>query len=236
MFRKQKTDSGDTPGPQPKRGLGPFTGGQLTVIIVAVVVAVLVPVGAWAVTGSNSFVTDFTSGVHAKVDAKQNVATAVHDATSGTAAKVNALGQLSTIATGSVTAGVNTGAIVHSNGSILGSEVFPNTCSTTCVLLIGPPAGKGLIVSSIHLISTVVTPGIDYVQILRNGASTCSGPGTNVVDTMLLTAQELDYPAPAGLSVPAGQSLCLRLSNPADVGDVGLTAWGYTVASTAAPS
>ena len=42
--------------------LGPFTGRQLTTIIVTLIVVVLFPLGAWAVTGSNVFVTDATSG------------------------------------------------------------------------------------------------------------------------------------------------------------------------------
>ena len=50
------------------RGFGPFSGAQLTVIICLVVAAVAVPVGAWAVAGSNVFVTDATTGIHAKVD------------------------------------------------------------------------------------------------------------------------------------------------------------------------
>ena len=51
-----------------RRGLGPFTGGQLTAIIIAGVVAIGFPVGAFAaVSGSNAFITDHTSGVHASV-------------------------------------------------------------------------------------------------------------------------------------------------------------------------
>ena len=45
------------------RGWGPFSGGQLTVIIVAIAVMILLPVGAFAVvSGSNVFVTDAVSG------------------------------------------------------------------------------------------------------------------------------------------------------------------------------
>ena len=41
---------------------GPFTGRQLTTIICVVFVTVMFPVGAWAVAGSNVFVTDAVSG------------------------------------------------------------------------------------------------------------------------------------------------------------------------------
>ena len=45
------------------RGWGPFSGGQLTIIVVAIAVMVMLPVGAFAVvSGSNVFVTDAVSG------------------------------------------------------------------------------------------------------------------------------------------------------------------------------
>ena len=50
------------------RGWGPFSGGQLTVIILTFAVLLLFPIGAWAVSGSNTFVTDATSGQHATVN------------------------------------------------------------------------------------------------------------------------------------------------------------------------
>jgi flagellar basal body-associated protein FliL len=52
------------------RGLGPFSGAQLTVIIVAIAVMILLPVGAFAVvSGSNVFVTDAVTGKQQKVNA-----------------------------------------------------------------------------------------------------------------------------------------------------------------------
>jgi len=54
--------SASTPG-----RLGPFSGTQLTVIIVTVAVLLLFPAGAWAVAGSNVFVTDSGTGSHAFV-------------------------------------------------------------------------------------------------------------------------------------------------------------------------
>ena len=53
------------------RGLGPFTSGHLTIIVVTLVIVVAFPFAAFAVTGNNVFVTDATSGVRAKVDAKK---------------------------------------------------------------------------------------------------------------------------------------------------------------------
>jgi len=62
MRRTKPTDSGAT------RTWGPFSGRQLTTIIVAIVVMALFPVGAWAVSGSNAIVTDAVSGQHASVN------------------------------------------------------------------------------------------------------------------------------------------------------------------------
>ena len=50
------------------RGLGPFTGGELAVVVVTFALLLLFPIGAWAVSGSNTFVTDAVSGQHASVN------------------------------------------------------------------------------------------------------------------------------------------------------------------------
>jgi hypothetical protein len=58
------------------RGLGPFTGRQLTVIIVTAVLVVGLPVGAYAsIRGSNVFVTDHISGAHASVSSTGSLQT-----------------------------------------------------------------------------------------------------------------------------------------------------------------
>ena len=48
---------------------GPFSGGQLTTMFVALILVVGFPFAAGAVTGSNVFVTDATSGAHVAVSA-----------------------------------------------------------------------------------------------------------------------------------------------------------------------
>jgi|SRR5579871_505430 len=59
-----------------KRGLGPFTGGQLTIIVVSVIIALGLPVGAFAaVSGSNVFITDHSSNVHAGVSSTGSLKT-----------------------------------------------------------------------------------------------------------------------------------------------------------------
>ena len=60
----------------PRKSWGPFSGGQLTIIIVAIVVMVALPVGAFAVSGTNSFITDATTGAQAKVSTAGALSTA----------------------------------------------------------------------------------------------------------------------------------------------------------------
>jgi hypothetical protein len=58
------------------RGWGPFSGAQLTIIIVTISVMILLPVGAFAVvSGSNVFITDAVSGKQAKVSTNGEVLT-----------------------------------------------------------------------------------------------------------------------------------------------------------------
>jgi hypothetical protein len=59
-----------------RRGWGPFTGGQLTAMVITLVVAIALPVGASAVTGSDVFITDHVSGGHAGVTASGQLETA----------------------------------------------------------------------------------------------------------------------------------------------------------------
>src|SRR6476661_2988277 len=68
--------------PRKGRGLGRFTGSQLTTIIVALVVVIGFPFAASAVTGQNVFLTDTTSGKTAKVDAGGHVLSTVSGAVS----------------------------------------------------------------------------------------------------------------------------------------------------------
>src|SRR5256885_17130458 len=103
LGRKHVVESSDSPKRRHEgRGLGPFTSGHLTLIIVTLTIVIGFPFAAFAVTGSNIFVTDATSGTHAKVDANGNLNTALHDAASGVAAKINASGQVSAKVSGAV--------------------------------------------------------------------------------------------------------------------------------------
>ena len=104
-----------------RRGLGPFSGGQLTVIVCTVLVLLLFPVGAWALSFSNVAITD-PDGVNR--------------------AKVNSLGQLSV--KGPVTA---TPALP----SLFVRGPITSSSGGSYTKVIAPSVGAALVVQSIHL-------------------------------------------------------------------------------------
>ena len=106
------------------KGLGPFTGRQLTTIIVTLIVVVLFPVGAWAVMGSNIFVTDATSGAHAKVDSNGNLQTKV--------------------SSGSVNA-----TLAAPNQQFISTVTFSDV-GPKCKTLVTPPTGKAVVITAVH--------------------------------------------------------------------------------------
>lgn len=71
--RRHETDEAADTG-RPQRGWGPFSGGQLTAIVLGITAAIAFPIGASAVTGTTVFVTDQTSGAKATVDATGHLA------------------------------------------------------------------------------------------------------------------------------------------------------------------
>ena len=96
----------DTNASPRRRGLGPFSGGQLTVIIVTIAVMIMLPVGAWAVvTGSNVFVTDAVSGKQATVNNSGQLLTAENAATV-------------VVASGSANVNPNGSALLFINGNV----------------------------------------------------------------------------------------------------------------------
>jgi hypothetical protein len=202
------------------RGWGPSSGGQLTIIVVTFAVLLLFPVGAWALSFSNVAITD-PGGVNQ--------------------ANVNGSGQLSAAGTGKVTAKVAypTSAIVHSDSGINGPVVIPDDCASgSCVKLIAPPAGKALVVTSIHVDThSDPNPG-STINITRSNDGTCSVAS---IDTRMefvtpsgLGMTDVQYGVPGGMTIPTGKALCIQNSDPNL--QVLMTAWGYAVASTAVPA
>lgn len=76
MDKEGKVHTTDTHECRHRRGLGPFTGGQLTVLLVAAMLVVGLPVGAYAaVSGQSVFITDHATGAHAQVAASGQLET-----------------------------------------------------------------------------------------------------------------------------------------------------------------
>jgi hypothetical protein len=217
------------------RGLGPFTSGHLTIIVVTLVIVVAFPFAAFAVTGNNVFVTDATSGVHAKVDGKQNLQSAIHDPTSGVGAKVDASGNLQA-KLNATTVGVtgNVGAPAAATNFAHGIVNVVASGSSTCVNLLSPPTGKALVVGTISIDTYADgSPNLNYFVFWRTAGCasdqiathTPNGPGTQ---------QLLIQP---GVTVRAAQALSVQAVN---LGTTSLGAdiavFGYLVPAAAVPA
>jgi hypothetical protein len=192
----------DVAGWRAGRGWGPFSGAQLTIVICVVAVTILLPVSAFAVvSGSNSFVTDATTGKQAQVDAKNNLKTAVHDAVSGTAAKVNALGQQLAAVTGTVTVNgiarpANPVDMYTTSAAVPGCQTFP------------APAGHALVITSVDLVVPPGTAANEFV--LQRGIGSCPGSFTALqkkedATVPALSSHQITFPS--GLVIPDGYVL-----------------------------
>ncbi|MDQ1457468.1 MAG: hypothetical protein QOH28_3088 [Actinomycetota bacterium] len=195
-------------------GLGPFTSGHLTIIVVTLVIVVAFPFAAFAVTGNNVFVTDATSGVPAKVDASGNLQAKLNATTVGVTGNVGAPAAATNFAHGIVN--------VVASGS------------STCVNLLSPPTGKALVVGTISIDTYEDgSPNLNYSRFWRSAGCasdqiathTPNGPGTQ---------QLLIQP---GVTVKAGQALSVQAVN-AGTTSLGadIAVFGYLVPASAVPA
>jgi hypothetical protein len=185
-----------------RRGWGPFSGGQLTAIILGLAFAVAVPVGAHAaVAGSNVFVTDDTSGKHAKVDASGNVGTLdshLHSdifgqlLTNDSHLKTDTGGGLKVAQQGPVTVNPNSAVVTTRRDAVNIRDIL-----TT------PPPGR----SSVSNFSPVVS-GVTYVHAANYGSCGLQlefgvrPPGTTSTSFLtwrLLPDQNIDAELPLAL-------------------------------------
>jgi hypothetical protein len=200
---------------------GPFTGRQLTIIICTVVVTVLFPIGAWAVTGNNVFVTDATNGRHAAVDAKNGLVATVHDAASGKSAAVNSARQL------------QVGGSVIARPTFL-TELFHaagNGSGTSCHVIATPPAGRALIVTELDMDVYGGTPAANtFIPVYSN--STCSGGPEWDVTPATLGTSHITFQN--GFAVNAGQSVAAKVFS----GNYSFELYvhGYTVPAGSVPA
>jgi hypothetical protein len=224
------------------RGLGPFTSGHLTVIVVTLLVLVGFPFAAYAVTGSSVFVTDSTSGTKAHVDAKGDLNVGIHDPTSGTGAKVNSSGQLTV--SGPVTANVAypTSAIVHTDDGAGDNYVIPDSCgSGTCRTMLKPPSGQAAVITTVHIdtADAAATGGNEYLDIARSNNGTCTlGSEDRLIEVFtpaVVGETALSYDMPGGLPVPAGDAMCVYNSDPTNLAFY-VMAYGYDVRAGTVPA
>jgi hypothetical protein len=188
------------------RGWGPFTGGQLTALILGVVVAIAFPVGAWAVSGTSVFVTD-------------NV--------SGKTAAVNGLRQLSVAATGSVTA---TPTPPNASFDQFSSVDNPGQCNSVTSTV---PTGKALIVSSVTVDVRTGTTGPFAVYLYAASPGSPCVPKADLDISEVSGAGHSEViPFPEGLPIKAGHVIGVLLNGGSGDAFAYVNVKGYFVPST----
>ena len=167
------------------RGLGPFTSGHLTIIVVTVLVVVAFPFAAFAVTGSNVFVTDATSGTRAKVDSTGHVV--VGDGS----------GSLTVDGTVNERAALPTKPIV----------IIPRTASTAPTTIYGP-VSKPFAIGSLTL-TNLCSDGTHFIEF-----SSSMSPGGDFViqltEVPALQTVHVAFPIPLVTTPPSGGTASLE--------------------------
>jgi hypothetical protein len=190
---------------------------------------VLLPVGAWAVTGSNMFVTDAASGRHAAVDAKNGLVAAVHDAGTGKSAAVNSSGQLQV--GGSVTANV------ASPASLLPINTAAFSLSSGLTSVFNPPAGNAAIVTTITVGWTNAGGNNSAFYFWIDPVGQCSsGPKTGAAEIEFAVPNYADihtFTLSPGWATPANYSICAGTND--NTATFRVTMSGYTVKASTVP-
>jgi hypothetical protein len=230
---KKQSDASESKGEISKRrrregrGLGPFSGGQLTIIIVTFAVLLLFPIGAWALTFSNVAITDPGGVNQANVDAQHNLDTATRDAVSGVAAKVNSLGQQLAAVTGSVTATPTPLSASFDNETPVGQ---PSPCTSLTPTV---PAGKALVVTSVTVAVSFVTTGPVVVSLVAaTPGSPCNGLSNADISEVSGRGETEFIPFPQGYPIKAGHVLGLNVSSGSGDASMFVTVKGYWVSTT----
>jgi hypothetical protein len=186
------------------RGWGPFSGAQLTTMVCVIVAAVAFPVAASAVSGSNVFVTDATSGKTAKVSTAGAVTVAgtvgskLQGSTSGNKAEVSADQQL-------LVTEANASSDYTSASSVTGGDAATPQLNSV-------PGGDAVIVKEVH-INAFGTSGTDpFFGVFLSTDQGCVGGrvGIEAVDVASGVSSVNDLPFDPGLVVPAGDQLCMQ--------------------------
>ena len=197
------------------RGWGPFSGTQLTVMIVTFAIVISFPFAAFAVTGNRVFVTDSTSGKTAAVNASRQLS-------------VNG------VVSGAITATQtppNSAWNEKPDGPAFGLVLEANKCQNASVAV---PKGKALVVTSIdaELFSDTTPPAQVWVFAGKVG-SPCSVSMNPIAATSVTTVGDIRNVAfPPGIAINPGHTLDVTLSSVS--GDARVLVWvhGYVVPSS----
>jgi hypothetical protein len=193
---------------EPSRHFGPFSGAQLTIIIVVITFVVGFPFAAFAVTGSNTFVTDASTGARAKVDGSGQLGVADRPNTTTAYAK------------GHVNLNSCPGGQCPTLAKVSSAHALVITSIHLMVASVGNPGFT------------------DDLAIERssNGSCMVSSLEENTIQFVAPGGiGEIDLPYPSGLTIPAGRALCVYIYAGGSLG-VNAGAYGYAVAPSAVPS
>ena len=207
------------------RGWGPFSGGQLTTMVCVIVAAVAFPVAASAVTGSNVFVADATSGRTAKVSASGavsvggSVTSKIQGSTTGNKVEATKDNQM---------------LVAEANPSSFYSEYALVPGGGPSQALVIPPVASAVIVKSIRL-SAYSTSGIaPWSGVFVSAGADCSTQSRflGYVDWTAGVNTTTVLPFDPGVPVANGTVLCVNGLG----ATIDATANGYTVPSATVPA
>jgi hypothetical protein len=193
------------------RGLGPFSGGQITTMIVTFALLLLFPIGAWAVSFSNVAITD-PGGVNR--------------------AKVDSLGSLQTKVSGAVTTQATPPSREY-NVTMPALQSNPLMCSNVTAAV---PAGNALVVTSLTVAvnSGVTTPPFDTWVEAGTASTPCSVTAGKFIAYAVSNDKiaTINIPMPSGVTFKAGHTVSIGVhALGAGSAQADVTVHGYLVAS-----
>jgi hypothetical protein len=190
---------------------GPFSGRQLTTMVVSLILVLGIPGTVWAVdTFSNVAIEDPVTGVKASVDSSKRLK--VGDGS------------------GAMTIDGTTTSHEAAANTLFRSATFPPS-NGACTPVATPPAGKALIIKSVALntYSVISPPGSGRNGVFYLGTNGCE---VIVLDINPPGVGPINQPFEPGLGVPAGKRLWVSANNiSAEV-----YTFGYSVLASAVPA
>ena len=189
MTTTPQASSDSVPSSKSRRGFGPFSGGQLTVIVVTLATLLLFPMGAWALSFTN---------------------VSIIDPGGANRAKVNSSGQVSASIVGSVDATPAAPQLSATKGW-RGTFASDNLYQTVYTV----PSNHAYVINSID-VSVKDKPGPNPLTVLVWATTNCDASsysyaavGNGLVGHLVFLAPgRQTITLPAGLTIAAGHRLC----------------------------